>query len=531
MGKSKSAKPYIDKKNASTYHLLHRSQRDVAGDVLEEGDTSAAGMVLWPSPENNKQTDEKVLISEGQSNKMSEWRQKLESLGLLDEDPDKYLKPITGTGTFLDSNGHVGNALAHSRSKPLEEDGLLEVNRQFDSIPLSAELMDEEIAAALYGDFDESDMEQLNDDFVLDAAKEPEGEEAGSFDYDEHIRALMEKARREREDVVSLPQKHVGNNDQDFFAKLKPLAENDEDDNESFADIGSYYAEATIATTPGVVSALNPDEERALCEKFEEALLEYDSDEMGDCPEYEIHGTRELEGDAQVEAALDDFLLDKEDEIFMQGNRYREKKVGGSGFSALVGKQMVPASALEGLPIGCTESVEETLRTARETLAQPLQKPPTEEILIDGKSYFSERVRNPWDCESILSTYSNMDNNPVTIEATRRRKKKKNKAYSPQTAPGEEIRLSTKTGLPISSRIDEDEDVDESIMSVNRGIARQKGESAEEKRCRKNAIKREREMARIQKKKTREIFQEEFQKRSIDVMSDDIAGKSVFRYA
>jgi hypothetical protein len=79
MGKSKSTKPYIDKKNASTYHLLHRSQRDVAGDVLEEGDTSAAGMVLWPSPENNKQTDEKVLISEGQSNKMSEWRQKLES--------------------------------------------------------------------------------------------------------------------------------------------------------------------------------------------------------------------------------------------------------------------------------------------------------------------------------------------------------------------------------------------------------------------------------------------------------------------
>jgi protein LTV1 len=68
-------------------------------------------------------------------------------------------------------------------------------------------------------------------------------------------------------------------------------------------------------------------------------------------------------------------------------------------------------------------------------------------------------------------------------------------------------------------------------LSVNRGIARQKGESAEEKRCRKNAIKREREMARIQKKKTREIFQEEFQKRSIDVMSDDIAGKSVFRYA
>jgi hypothetical protein len=38
-------------------------------------------------------------------------------------------------------------------------------------------------------------------------------------------------------------------------------------------------------------------------------------------------------------------------------------------------------------------------------------------------------------------------------------------------------------------------------------------------------------MARIQKKVTREVFQEEFAKRSVSVHADDVAGKTVFRYS
>ena len=54
MGKKKS---FIDKKNSSTYHLLYRSQRDVAEEGEENG-----GVVLWPSASNNKEMDRKVLI-------------------------------------------------------------------------------------------------------------------------------------------------------------------------------------------------------------------------------------------------------------------------------------------------------------------------------------------------------------------------------------------------------------------------------------------------------------------------------------
>ena len=50
------------------------------------------------------------------------------------------------------------------------------------------------------------DFEELNDEFVSDAAKEPEDkEEEEVFDYDRHIRLLMEKARLERVDKVEAP--------------------------------------------------------------------------------------------------------------------------------------------------------------------------------------------------------------------------------------------------------------------------------------------------------------------------------------
>jgi len=38
----------------------------------------------------------------------------------------------------------------------------------------------------------------------------------------------------------------------------------------------------TTSENPGIVAKLNPEEEKALCDKFEQTLLEYDSDEVGD---------------------------------------------------------------------------------------------------------------------------------------------------------------------------------------------------------------------------------------------------------
>lgn len=514
----KKKRSFIDKKHSSTYNLVHRSQRDIVEDLLEN-DVAKSTMILWPaSDHNNPITDAALLLQHDDDNRgwIAEWRNKLAQANLLD-DSNAYLKEITGSGVFIGGGDNVGSVLEarnHVVTRPFQpDDALIEVPK-YDAIPMSTDCMDEDIAAILYDDFEEGDYEELNDDFVLCAAQEPATDAKDEFDWDAHIQKLLEQGK---ERVID--EKH---SDHLFFSKLKPLRADGEDSLEQ----SSSYDDA-----PGIVSTLSPEEERALCEKFEETLLEYDSDEVGDCPDDEIAGPVPLE-DEGLNAALDDFLLEKSDDVFIHGTAAHDaiKKTGGSSFTVLIGTRMVPATLLDvGTHKTSVETVHQTLAMADDILRQPYQPPPAEEVLIDGVSYFSERKRNPWDCESILSTYSNLDNNPVTIAARSTRRRGRGQGQIPTQEAHEVIQLSNKTGLPIPSR---DDDVgDDTVVSVNRGEGRNKDETPEERRLRKTALKKERQMARIQKKVTREVFRDEFQKRAIDVGADDIAGTTVFRYS
>ena len=125
MGKTK--KPFIDKKNSSTYHLLYRSQRDVGGD--------GSATVLWPSSENNKDTDAKVLRGQSnlQSDALIQWKEKMQEVGLVDDyDYEKHLKPITGTGDFFGSDGRRDDPFNDVRA--VKMDDVREVERQLDAI-------------------------------------------------------------------------------------------------------------------------------------------------------------------------------------------------------------------------------------------------------------------------------------------------------------------------------------------------------------------------------------------------------------
>jgi protein LTV1 len=155
-----------------------------------------------------------------------------------------------------------------------------------------------------------------------------------------------------------------------------------------------------------------------------------------------------------------------------------------------------------------------------------------------------------------------LDNNPVIIGRSDRRRKKKNKGSggdgssvtSNDIIPEDgtvKIKLSNKTGLPIRSDTyggvrnndngvhddyDDDEggdyfDNDSTYLSINRGEARHKNETLAEKRERKMAIKEERKICRIQKKMMKEAFAEEFQRRGQDVILDPVGGNTVFRFS
>ncbi|CAG7851704.1 Protein LTV1 [Serendipita indica DSM 11827] len=110
-----------------------------------------------------------------------------------------------------------------------------------------------------------------------------------------------------------------------------------------------------------------------------------------------------------------------------------------------------------------------------------------------------DQQKERWDCETILSTYSNLENHPRFIKLTQSKNVKR-------------IRLDAKTGLPTleETKIDEESEAssDEELpMKVT--TTRPKNESAEEKKARKQAVKQERQERRKEKQSTKDTFSNE----------------------
>ncbi|KAL6307649.1 Low temperature viability protein-domain-containing protein [Sparassis latifolia] len=114
--------------------------------------------------------------------------------------------------------------------------------------------------------------------------------------------------------------------------------------------------------------------------------------------------------------------------------------------------------------------------------------------------------KDRWDCETILTTYSNLENHPRLIRASR------DKAVP-------KIRLDPRTGLPIvkenhpqspddnaqsgTSWVSDDED---DTRPTRVTVTRSRNESKEDKKLRKQAVKTKRQARRADKKATTEKF-------------------------
>jgi protein LTV1 len=111
------------------------------------------------------------------------------------------------------------------------------------------------------------------------------------------------------------------------------------------------------------------------------------------------------------------------------------------------------------------------------------------------------------DCESIISTYSNIYNRPAVISDKEERNKK-------QAEGG--IQLSTKTGLPLGvlpEKAKSKNQMDKIEHKITRIIpempTRKECETKEEKKARKQAIKEHRRERRVEKKINKLAFKEE----------------------
>ncbi|CAM9849130.1 unnamed protein product, partial [Phaeothamnion confervicola] len=370
MGKTRR---FIDKKNAVTYNLVHRSQQDAAYETTGV----PSEFVLVPSrasadaDRQHVRKDKRMSAYEAaaaaslaeeqreyakflRTGELSVKGDHITALGLPNDgyDYERHMKAM-GEGTFvsrqgrlLSSRGAAGGAgggdggggmaaVLPSEALPSEE----QLDRQLESITISEDVMDDDIRGAIFGDLE--DVEELDDDFVLQAAAAGEegGDDGGNggaeaFDFDAHVARLIAASEQRvgiggrggRKVVVGRGGKAVGGgggggmgdddeegSDLDEFDMGLLVGEL-----ENIARAGSGGGgEGDSGGGDGGANADGGDVEAA----FELALKNYDSDDWGglESDDEQLRGPRDPETDKLANQCFDEFLEEHKNFSWLDG--------------------------------------------------------------------------------------------------------------------------------------------------------------------------------------------------------------------
>ncbi|KAE9350858.1 hypothetical protein PF008_g6238 [Phytophthora fragariae] len=547
-------KQFIDKKSAQHFHVVHRSQRDPKANYPEAskyvllsssqhvelrsdsesddeyeddgGDSELDSDDEMPDLVDTKSTKPKKKSSSSSGRAAFPVRKVrfggVEAEDLVDEnglprdgyDYSQHMKEM-GQGKFYSATSRFDageEARALSRKVDLPEDALPsaeEQDRLLDAITLTTDVMDEDLREALVND---EAFEELDDNFVVQAA-EQNADDAGTddFDYDAHIAKLMEAASG----VTPLYRGNLTDSEDEEFS----------DDEEEFS---GGEAEPQEGETPD-----RDEEQRVLDELFEKTLAEeYDDDQLGELEEDdpETRGKETLDGEL-LAAVVEDYAFVQQELADAEG------KLGNALRAGNRLKQVLEECEAERHAYEYDEDAETEDEEEPEDAAARAEREKKElQELFERNQYLQREEREQWDCETIVSTYSTLDNHPTVLreEGPTRRKKKKQPVIA-SIAEGVDIRkqkvtLSRKTGMPLG--------VFETEAAVKSKPAkhteqqpetsrRQKGETKEQKRARKAAVKMEKMSRRAEKKETKLAFKEEEARQS----TQTVAGRvSVFKY-
>ncbi|CAK4085017.1 unnamed protein product [Aphanomyces euteiches] len=501
MGKKKS---FINKKEAQHFHVVHRSQRD---PKINDPEASKYVLLSASKPVEFGADDEEDYDSDdsdlpdlvpqskpaapkgGQvrfGNVVA--RDMVNELGMVNDgyDYSKHMKEI-GRGQFYSAGGAYDEGAKLLSKRVVLPDEVLasttEHERMLEAITLSEDVMDEDLKEALVND---GAFEELNDDFMAQAAQElPEDDDAADgFDYDAHIAKLMAAAE-------GIP-KYRGD-----------LSDDEDDDDEEYDDEEDDEDEEEE----------DKDEaQRALDEAFEKLMAEeYDDDQVGELEEEETRGKLVLEGDL-LDQIVDDFVNIRQELMADEGR---------------LGNPLREGNRLKEIIAECAADLEDEMKPDDPVPAFE----PADMSGLESNPYLVARVEDEWDCETIVSTYSNLDNHPTLIREPSRAQKKKKKAA--QIAGSSTIVLSSKTGMPLnihplSAPIQEEDEEsdDEQLRNPAPQLSRGKGETKEEKKLRKALAKNHKKERRQEKKEVKLMYKDEKQ-RLVQVSGPSV---SVFRY-
>ncbi|XP_067398460.1 protein LTV1 homolog [Emydura macquarii macquarii] len=454
-------KPFIEKKKAVTFHLVHRSQRDPLA-----ADDTAPQRVLLPAQKRDEE----------------QRREEQRKYGVFFDDDYDYLQHlkeasgpselvpsveparqssigVTGEGEIEEETQQIPAPAIKLPSSVFASEFEEDVGLLNKAAPVSGPRLDfdPDVVAALDDDFDFNNPDNLlEDDFVRKANEPGKGEWKG-----EDYRGSDTEDEDEWEDMDDDGKDNNGS-DEDYDSE-GPLSD-DEGVNGELKEFLFMQEETKSRFTEYSMtsSVMRRNEQLTLLdERFEKFFEQFDDDEIGALDNVELEGFIQANS-TRLEEVLNDF--------------YKEKA-----------KDCVKPDALE----------------PREDLDSPLNEKGEEEEEEEIITLVIKEPKEKWDCESILSTYSNLYNHPKLIE---------------EPSKSKPIKISHKTGIPLgilpqrgftAKQTERIQMINQSDLPKVSTQPRSKNESTEDRKARKQAIKEERKERRTEKKANKLAFKME----------------------
>eukprot|EP00299_Pterocystis_sp_00344_P017164 c8609_g1_i1.p1 GENE.c8609_g1_i1~~c8609_g1_i1.p1 ORF type:complete len:552 (-),score=143.32 c8609_g1_i1:52-1707(-) len=532
MGKKK----FIEKKNAAVYQVVHSSYGNRADD-------SASSIFLKPVRQGAKAAAAQKTLNAS----IDQARTNLSATHRFGDEDDEDDDEIEGYGEEGFDWEDMPNDEQETRSVAVSEVSILrEVaersgfeGRYYDANGL------------LIDGYDYSrHLKPIGDDpsavFLL-----PGGIAVGAKDVvtPKHLR--IPNIQEERFDVLlpALPTEEI---DEDVLAAMELIENEDIDPEEEWggpladdfilqATGGKNYHDLVESELLRTADEIEEDEEyeespvhrpadyhpKLIDERFDEVLKEYDDDQIGELDDENVENIHGLDV-SHFSDVIDGFLRTGPYKIF------KNPDVGVGMADIPIGK--FSGSAKDESPFEILDAMRKQAK--EEGLAELIESAPEESVQdLDATldALLQKPLRTEWDCETILSTYSNTENHPKYVSEPSNIK----------------IKLDKRTGLPVTfkkpvppnketqdsqppadspatdakqaeegnnSDSDGSGEEDETVTVVN---SRSRTETAEEKRARKRAVKELKRTRRQQKKETANQFKDEQQRQVQNVLSNN----------
>nr|CAG4651948.1 EOG090X08PQ [Triops cancriformis] len=468
-------KKFIDKKNAVTFSLVHRSQQDPLA-----ADEKAPQRVLIPV---SGKPEKLSIHSKKSTSNLDPLKRKEEQhkYGVYFDDEYNYLQhlrePDEGAEWVLEENPKGQRVW---KAPPAKDETInMKVKLQLPSSVFPSEFeeevgllnkaaphpgprpdLDPDVVAALDDDFDYCDPDnELEDDFILKAnAIGPEEDFDEEMGHEEDYGDLFDDSdgdstKAERLDTLGAMR---------FGGRFSPVGF-DDDEEETRSRFTEYSMSSSVMRRNDQLTLLD--------DRFEKLFETYDDPEIGALDGEEVEGVVQ---NSELLRLAENFEKELDSQRRL-GEQVGRKGWGGENYEIPLGEDSSSSSSDEE----------------------------------------EEENKEKWDCESILSTYSNIYNHPKLI-----------------SEPGKpRIRVSGKTGIPldvlgkpgltkkfldqlneanVKARAQEDIEETESVLSTISTLSiRPKGETPEDRKFRKQALKDYRRERRIEKKSNTLAFKEE----------------------